>query len=83
MQQLALKDNRIEIKMIIPKQRDCRQDFLNTMQTYNFEATSVELEGPHYRYRALESEKESDKYYPGVKKLNFDLFTFKLTTNND
>jgi hypothetical protein len=53
------------------------------MQTYNFEATSVELEGPHYRYRALESEKESDKYYPGVKKLNFDLFTFKLTTNND
>ena len=52
------------------------------MQTYHFESASQELEGPHFRYRALESEKESDKYYPGLKKLNFDLFNFKLTNNN-
>ena len=31
MHQIALKDNNVDIKMIIPKQRDCRQDFLNTM----------------------------------------------------
>jgi len=37
-----------------------------------------ELEGPQYRLKALEGEKESDKYYPGLKHLNFDLFTFKL-----
>lgn len=81
MHTLALKDPKIDIKMIIPKQRDCKQEFLQTMQTYNFEHAEAELDGPHYRYRAIESEKESDKYYPGLKKLNFDLFTFKLNTN--
>jgi hypothetical protein len=49
--------------------------------TYGFKQTQIELDGPHYRYRAIESEKESDKYYPGLKMLNFDLYTFKLNTN--
>ena len=83
MHTMAVKDHNIDIKLIIPKQRDCKHDFLQIMQTYKFEHTETELEGPHYRYRAIESEKESDKYYPGLKKLNFDLFTFKLNTNID
>lgn len=37
-----------------------------------------ELEGPEYRLSAFDSEKDSDKFYPGLKKLNFDLYTFKL-----
>lgn len=36
-----------------------------------------ELEGKEYRLGAFESEKESDKFYPGLKKLNFDLYNFK------
>ena len=37
-----------------------------------------ELEGKEYRLKALENEKESDKFYPGLLKLNFDLYSFKL-----
>jgi hypothetical protein len=44
----------------------------------DFEWTVQELEGPKYRLRALETDKESDKFYPGLTKLNFDLYTFKI-----
>lgn len=70
----------VEILIIIPKQRDCREDFLNIMRTTGgFEWTVSELTGDQYRLRALPNEKESDKFYPGITKLNFDLFSFKLT----
>lgn len=49
------------------------------MRTKGFTWTVEELESPFYRYRALDLEKESDKYYPGLKELKFDLFSFNLT----
>lgn len=45
-----------------------------------FNYTLEELEGPIYRQKALPSEKESDKFYPGIKNLKFELFSFKLST---
>ena len=63
--------------IIIPKQRDCREDFLSIMRSLGFTWEIQELEGPDYRLGAFESEKESEKFYPGLKKLNFDLYTFK------
>jgi hypothetical protein len=36
------------------------------------------LDGPNYRLRALSTDKESSKYYPGLEKLDFDLYSFKL-----
>lgn len=69
-----------EILIIIPKQRDCRDDFLDIMKTKGgFDWTIQELEGDLYRLKALDNEKESDRYYPGLLKLNFDLYSFKLT----
>ena len=47
-----------------------------------FTWTVEELEGPLYRQKALVADKESDKFYPGLNKLNFDLFSFKLITDN-
>lgn len=66
-----------EILIIIPKQRDCRDDFLRIMSGA-FQWTVTELTGKDYQMKALASEKESDKYYPGLMKLNFDLYSFKL-----
>lgn len=47
------------------------------MKAKGFSWDVRELEGPEYRLSAFDSEKDSDKFYPGLKKLNFDLYTFK------
>jgi hypothetical protein len=45
-----------------------------------FEWTVEELNGPEYRLKALDTDKESSKFYPGLEKLDFHLYTFKLTS---
>ena len=67
----------IEFKIIIPKQRDSLKDFLSIMKENGFNYEIEELTDPKYTLPALENVKESDKLYPGLKALDFDLYTFK------
>lgn len=48
------------------------------MKNNGFTWTTEELDDDYYKNKALESEKESDKYYPGLKQLNFILYSFKF-----
>jgi hypothetical protein len=80
LRQLALANGNLDILIIIPKQRDCREDFLRLMRDEGgFTWTTETLDGPSYRFRVLQTEKESGKYYPGIEKLDFELYSFKLS----
>jgi hypothetical protein len=48
------------------------------MKKEGFTWVVQELVDPIYTVKALENEKESNKFYPGLKELNFDLYIFKL-----
>jgi hypothetical protein len=37
------------------------------------------LEGDEFKRKVIENEKESDKFYPGLKALDFDLYKFSLS----
>ncbi|CDW91006.1 UNKNOWN [Stylonychia lemnae] len=74
---LAEKQNP-RILIIIPRQRDCCQDFLRIMKEKGFNWTETELNDNLYSQKALENQKDSDKFYPGLKSLNFVLYTFNL-----
>jgi hypothetical protein len=63
---------------MIPKQRDCRDDFLAHMKVQGFDWAIEELIDEKYIIKVLDDEKESNKFYPGLKSLSFDLYTFKL-----
>ena len=46
------------------------------MKEKGFSWTETELNDELYSSKALENQKESDKFYPGLKSLNFVLYTF-------
>jgi hypothetical protein len=48
------------------------------MKGFGFEWSIEELKDEKYIIKALDDEKESNKFYPGLKSLNFELFTFML-----
>ena len=48
------------------------------MKDRGFEWEVSELVDENYKIKALETEKDSKLYYPGLKELDFDLYSFKL-----
>lgn len=49
------------------------------MSHEGFEWSVEELSESYYKGKAIDDEKESKKYYPGLTELDFDMYSFKLT----
>eukprot|EP00347_Sterkiella_histriomuscorum_P015695 403356046 len=64
--------------IIIPDQRMCKEDFLEKMKELGFKWEVEELNEGKYLCKALDNDKESDKYYPGLTRLTFKLYKFSL-----
>ena len=74
--ELARRNERVRILIVIPKQREYGPDFLEKMRSRGFTWEVRELTEEVYRLKALDNQKDSDKFYPGLKELDFDIYTF-------
>ena len=76
--EVARRNEHVRILIIIPKQREYGPDFLEKMRARGFTWDVRELTEDEYKAKALDNQKESDKFYPGLKELDFDLYSFRL-----
>ena len=74
----AIKDRHAEceINVIIPEDRHKGQDFLNLMNEQSFANDYIRLDSAIYKAQVLPDAKEDRKFYPGLRELEFRLYSF-------